>query len=624
MPGYFGLMWSSNDRVKINSIVKHLNPMGNCEIEIIEKPGLYFVSTWFKEKPLIGDFYFENDKWILFFNGDLIHGPITLEDEGVPWGKISDIFEKQRYHEFQDLRGIFSISAYNKIEKNLFLITDRMGMSPLYYGKFKEGFCFTTSYSTFFCLQEDVKPDLRYFYDWLFFNFPVGSETLLQGVTRCDHAAFISFSNNGQLLSSQRYAQDFKANSNLIDGKEALAGAYEVFEKRLPPYFTHKVPMAAAITSGWDGLTNVAFKPPDLKNSTYTYGIKGAEDLIAGSKISKKLGLPHISFYFDEKIIKSLPNYSINAIQLSGGAQGVLRSTLLPVYQSLANDHKIRLVLSGIAASNILRGRSNTPSLISPGMRAILTKEKNISHLMEDWKGFFCSGHELDFISHIESRLKNLELQFGMLENIESQLLYHIYVVMPRYFGGEYNLSHNWVTLRIPFLDTDILNFIFSTKIAGLGFSEYATQKGAEHDERLLQAFLITKKNSRLRHTYVGNVTPSSILNGGIQLIFNKAFRKGLRAIKKPFTSIPPLENWDIWVDKVLNNLSEKLLKVPDARIYSIVNPESVTKLLKQENKNPIRTNMIGKLLTLEITLRLLENGWRDNSLKPIGLQESE
>jgi len=165
MPGYFGYISTDIDCLKDVDITDRLDLMGNCRSKIVKQPGFFLACLWPKEASLEGNFIFEDDRWAILFDGDLVDGPIPLEDEGVPWKKILDIFAKESYLDFQDLRGLFSIAAFNKKARSLFLVTDRIGMSPLYYLKLPHGFWFSTSLSAFYCLKKDFKINFRYIYD---------------------------------------------------------------------------------------------------------------------------------------------------------------------------------------------------------------------------------------------------------------------------------------------------------------------------------------------------------------------------------------------------------------------------------------------------------------------------
>jgi len=50
-----------------------------------------------------------------------------------------------------------------------------------------------------------------------------------------------------------------------------------------------------------------------------------------------------------------------------------------------------------------------------------------------------------------------------------------------------------------------------------------------------------------------------------------------------------------------------------DTKITEIVKPETIQYLFEQP-ASPIRTHLIGKIITLEIIYRLIENGWEDFS----------
>jgi len=614
MAGYFGLISQNFNKEKIEKVTKRLAPLNNCENKTVNQPGFYFVSTWLKEKPLGGNFIFEDKSWIILFDGDLVEGPIPWENGGIPWGKILNILETKNYKNFENLRGTFSFAAFDKKNRNILLVTDRIGMLPTYYCKYPEGFCFTTCLSTFFCLTNVFKAEVRYLYDWLFFNYPVGCETPLQGVSRVERASLVLFSPDGLILSYQKYAPDFKKKVEIKEENEALSIAFKTFNERMPLYFTQNLPMGMPISAGLDTRTNLAFRPHNQKILTYTYGIQRTNDLVMGEGIAYKLGLPHASLFFDENIISSLPLLCMKTVFLSGGTLGILRSTLSSIYDNLFFNKGIRAVLSGVLGTEILRGFVDTPSVISKDIKTLFTKEKGIESIIENWKDILQPDYYEAFSNHIKARLREIKLQFGEFDNVETLLLYITYLVAPRYFGGEYNLARNWLTIRMPFLDTDIMNFVYRSDIASRAHPKFINSRTRCPEPRLLQAFLIAKKDPLMQNIRYDNITPKSLVQGGIYLILTKIFNKTVSSIKNTFISSPPLEDWDLWIQIALSDFYKRLLMSEDTKISEIIKPGTIDKLFNQP-MSPIRTNLIGKLLTLEIIWRLVEGGWEESSI---------
>jgi len=67
----------------------------------------------------------------------------------------------------------------------------------------------------------------------------------------------------------------------------------------------------------------------------------------------------------------------------------------------------------------------------------------------------------------------------------------------------------------------------------------------------------------------------------------------------------PPLEDWNRWLNVNLQKELDKLISNPDSRINNYI-----------KNKDVIEGNIyrLVKLASLEIILRLIENGWNDIS----------
>ena len=165
----------------------------------------------------------------------------------------------------------------------------------------------------------------------------------------------------------------------------------------------------------------------------------------------------------------------------------------------------------------------------------------------------------------------------------------------------------------MPFLDTDIMNFVYSSDIAGRAHSNFINSKARCLEPRLLQAYLITKKDPLLQNIRYDNITSKSLVQGGIYLILTKIFNKTVSSIKNTFISSTPLEDWDLWAQVGLSEFYKKLLMSEDTKITEIIKPEIINKLFNQPISS-IRTNLIGKFITLEIICRLIENGWKDFS----------
>jgi hypothetical protein len=371
--------------------------------------------------------------------------------------------------------------------------------------------------------------------------------------------------------------------------------------------------MGMPISAGLDTRTNLAFRPSNRNILAYTYGIKGTIDLVVGKKIADKLRIPHTSIFFDENIIPFLPSLCIKTVFLSGGTLGILRGTLSKIYGHLCFNNGIGAVLSGALGTEILRGFVDTPSVMSADIKTLFTKENGIDGIIENWRNIIQDNYYEAFADHIKARLIEIKNQFGDLDNAETLLLYITYLVAPRYFGGEFNLARNWLAMRMPFLDTDIMKFVYSSDIASRAHPNFINSETRCPDPRLLQAYLITKKDPLLQNIRYDNITPKSLTQGGIYLILTKLFNKSVSSIKNVFIPSPPLENWDLWAQVALSELYKKLMMSKDTKITEIVKPETIQYLFEQP-ASPIRTHLIGKIITLEIIYRLIENGWEDFS----------
>ena len=604
MTSFFVCLGKELSNCDINYLVDTINPYKTLNTKILNVNPGWFAVSFHKDSPLKGNRYFEDKRWIAVFAGDLI-------EKSIPWKLILETLEYGNYKILRNFNGYFSIAALDKRENKLFIISDIRSQLPVFYLIDDMNICISTELSTFCRLPVETSFNIEWLWEYLFFNFPVGQTTFLENVKRMPPACVLGIDiESGEYLFSE-YATKFRKKEHLLEGKEALEHAYDVFRNRMPKYFTGANNIVCALTEGWDTRTNLSFCPNIHSVVAYTYGVPGCSDLVEASKTAQALNVKHRKILFDKDFEKKLPSLVFDTVYLSSGLEKITRSSLLYVYKNLTDCGKqFPLVISGISTGMQFRGHANVPSLISPDMARIFsTGEKGINENF--WKE--CMGNFYEpFKRHILKQIDNLEKDYGKLSEPESHLSYILYEVSPKYFAGELAVAKHFTTLRIPAWDNDIIDLSYSIRNSTLSFSQFlAHHKRESIEEMILQAYLISKNVGALREIPVYGVPPKIFSKGKSIYHLARGYAHRIKylipkAINIVRRSYPPLEDWNKWLSGVLKGIISQLIFTENSRIKDYIAPEYIDSL-----ENRLSDRLIPKIVTAEIILRLFSSSGR-------------
>ena len=597
-----GLLGIIKNRVSENSEIELLtnaiNLSGNLTINQLETTDGFFAVSSLSVTPLQGNRLFEKDGWVLLFAGDLI------DYREIPHDEIMRAIEKKEYRYFDGLEGVFAIAAFNKEDKKVVLVTDRRSQYPLYLYLSRDTVCFSTDLSVF-CRLKRPEFDKSWLWEYLFFNFPVSKVTFVKDVNRIQEGRVVVVDLNSLRTGEVEYTKPFKTESSLLEGKKALSYALDVFRNRVPAYFTGSEGIACALTSGWDGRTVLALAPRRDQVTAYTYGVPGCEDIEKAAKIAYQTGTKHIRIPFGYEVVKELPRYMLETVYVSSGAQGILRGTLLFVYETLTqNARAFPLTLSGISLDGLFRGHFAYPPLISYDM-ANLFEGCSSSIKRNTWLTFCDSEYSL-FEDHISNQLEGLRTKFGELTSTSHHLSYYVYLVAARYFGGEVSIANNFTTIRVPAWDKRIIELAYSIKPGSLSFSQYAGHVRGSHDEMVLQSYILKKIAPDFATIPVGSNRPDFVIRGEYAHFLYKVYNYiNRRLLIRPKT-YAPLENWDQWVILTHKDFIYDLVFSANSEIRGYVSD----KMVRQFSEKP-DIHWVGKLATAEVILRLIKTKWQ-------------
>jgi len=469
MTAYLGLFGEQLSDCNVNCLVDTINPLGTLATKIFNANHACIAASFHENNPLKGNRYFEDKEWIAVLAGDLIR-------ISVPWKMIMEILDSGKYEKLKNFNGYFSILALNREKGELFIVSDRRAQLQTFYligeRDKKIRICVSTELSTFCRLPVEMTFNIEWLWEYLFFNYPIGQTTFLKNVKAMPPASILQVNIDSGRHWFSKYADRLRKKEHLLEGKESLDYAYDIFRNSIPKHFIGGETIACALTDGWDGRTNLSFCPNINGVVAYTYGTPGCSDLVEASKTVKALNIEHREILFDKTFEEKLPALIFDTVFLSSGMERITRATLLYAYSVLTEYGKsFPLVMSGISFDMQFRGHAHTPALISSGMAKIFST--GINDIDEGYWQKLMGAYYEPFRTHISKQIENLEKDYGKLSESAAHLSYMLYELSPKYFGSELAIAKHFTTLRVPAWDNDIIDLSYSIRNSTISFSQF-------------------------------------------------------------------------------------------------------------------------------------------------------
>lgn len=284
-------------------------------------------------------------------------------------------------------KGMFGIALYDKREQDLYLIRDRIGEKPLYYGQVGEGFAFASELGSIRALDG--------------FQNPVNTEVLnlyfIHGYIPAPYSIYenIYKLEAGNILKIKLPFNDLreaeiepywsikevaqKGQNNLFQGSAAEAAdeLERLLKEAISEQMVADVPVGAFLSAGIDSSTVVALMQSLNKNriKSFTIGMeeKDYNEAVYAKEIAKHLGTDHTELYITEADAKAvIPKLA------SMFGEPFADSSQIPTYlvSRMTREH-VTVSLSGDGGDELFCGYTSYASV-----ERIWNKMKNIPYFI--------------------------------------------------------------------------------------------------------------------------------------------------------------------------------------------------------------------------------------------------
>ncbi len=284
-------------------------------------------------------------QYSIVFNGEIYnHGEIRkeLENLGYSFNTHSDteVLLKSYSHWKEDclqrLRGMFAFCVYNNEDGSLFLARDRLGIKPLYYGKWDNSFIFASECKAI--LKYPGFPrDINYqaMSDYFSLMYIPAPKSIYQNIRKLRAGHWLKVNSKGELKEKAYWDISFEVD-NEYNNENAFEKAQEdlliELENSIKLRMISDVPIGSFLSGGVDSSAVVALMSKNSESAVNTHTIgfdvngygeqneaRKTADFFKTNHFEKSItpeaaqALNELSWYFDEPFADSsmIPTYYV-------------------------------------------------------------------------------------------------------------------------------------------------------------------------------------------------------------------------------------------------------------------------------------------------------------------------
>tara|TARA_B110000879_G_scaffold202668_1_gene279319 strand:+ start:614 stop:2350 length:1737 start_codon:yes stop_codon:yes gene_type:complete len=253
--------------------------------------------------------------------------------------------------------GMFALTLYDKINRKLFLVRDRVGIKPLYYSKINSEICWSSELKSIkhFYSKDNLEIDHTGFYDYLTYRYIPAPKTMYKNVFKLEPANYIEISvNQSNKMKSICYWKPNISHDNKRSLDETCIKFRDELSKSVNSQLVSDVPVGLFLSGGLDSASIASCLPDKSNLKTFTIGFedKNYDESAYALYISEYFKLKNTTEYFKADKIKKM--FEMN---LEWFDEPAFNSSNFPVYQlSKLTKKKCTVALSGDGGDELFGG----------------------------------------------------------------------------------------------------------------------------------------------------------------------------------------------------------------------------------------------------------------------------
>ncbi|MFV8370234.1 asparagine synthase (glutamine-hydrolyzing) [Flavobacterium sp. LB2R40] len=321
-------------------------------------------------------FLSENGRYIMVYNGEIYNFKEfypELKNKGFDIRTNSDtevlmkLFQLHGLKMLNRLNGMFAFAIWDKEQKKLTVVRDRMGVKPLYYSFYNETFYFASEQKALFTAGVPFKMAQDGLEEYIFNRFVAGENTLYQNIKKVLPGHIMTIHEDGKVTTEKWW--DLKREiQNQTEIKNPIEWFRETFDDSVKMRMVSDVPVGVLLSGGLDSSSILA--------SLYHQNYKDIQTFNIGFK-EKEHNEAHLAKKMAEKC-----NYGFQTLKLEDNNlyDQLIRSTyfqdepimhlnephLLAVSQMAKPS--VKVLLSGEGADELMGGYVRYKTLQYPSL----------------------------------------------------------------------------------------------------------------------------------------------------------------------------------------------------------------------------------------------------------------
>lgn len=244
----------------------------------------------------------DNGRYVMVFNGEIYNykdfqTELKAKGHEVRTGSDTEVllklFELYGLEMLHRLNGMFAFAVWDKVEKKLTVVRDRMGVKPLYYSFHNETFYFASEQKALFTAGVPLRIAQDGLEEYIFNRFVAGENTLYENVHKLLPGHAMTIASNGK-VTTQKWWDLKKEIQNQEPIKNPVEWFQSTFDDSLKLRMVADVPVGVLLSGGLDSSSILAslkkLKYQDIE--TYNIGFKQQEhnESHLAKMLTQKLG----------------------------------------------------------------------------------------------------------------------------------------------------------------------------------------------------------------------------------------------------------------------------------------------------------------------------------------------
>ncbi len=211
-------------------------------------------------------FISENGRYVMVYNGEIYNFKdfySELKNNGFAIRTSSDtevllkLFELYGTKMLHSLNGMFAFVIWDKKERKLTAVRDRMGVKPLYYSFYKETFYFASEQKALFTAGVPLKMAQDGLEEYIFNRFVAGENTLYENVKKVLPGHILTLYESGKITNEKWW--DLKTEiQNQSKIQNPVEWFRETFDDSIKLRMVSDVPVGVLLSGGLDSSSILA------------------------------------------------------------------------------------------------------------------------------------------------------------------------------------------------------------------------------------------------------------------------------------------------------------------------------------------------------------------------------